>query len=55
MIFEPVMAKAAWNSIDQVAIRRMNAPEGKAKLGPANREGSGYATRVHQGSAGPRR
>ena len=47
MIFEPVMAKAARKlGIDQVAIRRMNAPEGKAKLGPANREGSGYAPRA---------
>jgi xanthine dehydrogenase molybdenum-binding subunit len=46
MIFEPVMAKAARKlGIDQVAIRRLNAPEGKAKLGPANREGQrGYAT-----------
>ena len=46
MIFEPVMAKAARKlGIDQVAIRRMNAPTGKAKLGPANREGQrGYAT-----------
>jgi xanthine dehydrogenase molybdenum-binding subunit len=46
MIFEPVMAKAARKlGIDQVAIRHMNAPTGKAKLGPANREGQrGYAT-----------
>ena len=48
MIFEPVLAKAARKlGIDQVAIRRLNAPEGKAKLGPANREGQrGYATSV---------
>ena len=46
MIFEPVLAKAARKlNIDQVVIRRLNAPEGKAKLGPANREGQrGYAT-----------
>ena len=46
MIFEPVMAKAARKlGIDQVAIRRINAPEGKAKFGPPNREGQqGYAT-----------
>ncbi len=46
MIVEPVIAKAARKlGIDQVAMRRLNAPEGKAKLGPANREGQrGYAT-----------
>jgi CO/xanthine dehydrogenase Mo-binding subunit len=46
MIFEPVIAKAARKlGIDQVAIRRLNAPEGKAKFGPPNREGQqGYAT-----------
>jgi CO/xanthine dehydrogenase Mo-binding subunit len=40
MIFEPVLAKAARKlNIDQVAIRRINAPAGKAPLGPPNREG----------------
>ena len=41
MMIEPVVAKAARKlGIDQVAIRRLNAPEGKAKLGagqPAGR------------------
>ena len=46
MIVEPVIAKAARKlGIDQVAIRRLNAPEGKAKLGPADAKGQrGYAT-----------
>jgi xanthine dehydrogenase molybdenum-binding subunit len=46
MMVEPVISKAARQlGIDQVAIRRMNAPEGKAKLGPANARGErGYAT-----------
>ncbi len=46
MIVEPVIAKAARTlGIDQVAMRRLNAPEGKAKLGPANAQGQrGYAT-----------
>lgn len=46
MIVEPVIAKAARQlGIDQVAIRRLNAPEGKAKLGPADAKGQrGYAT-----------
>jgi len=46
MIFEPVIAKAARQlKIDQVAIRRLNAPEGKAKWGPADAKGQrGYAT-----------
>jgi len=40
MLFEPLLAKAARKlNIDQVAIRRINAPEGKAKLGPANARG----------------
>src|SRR5258708_1497843 len=34
-IIEPIIAKAARKlNVDQVAIRRMNAPEGKAKYGP---------------------
>jgi CO/xanthine dehydrogenase Mo-binding subunit len=40
MLFEPVVAKAARKlGIDQVAIRRINAPEGKAPVGPANARG----------------
>lgn len=40
MMMEPVIAKAARKlGIDQVAIRRINAPEGKAEFGPPNREG----------------
>jgi CO/xanthine dehydrogenase Mo-binding subunit len=45
-IMEPVLSKAARQlGIDQVAIRRINAPEGKAKLGPVNSRGQrAYAT-----------
>ncbi|HUR33882.1 MAG TPA: xanthine dehydrogenase family protein molybdopterin-binding subunit [Vicinamibacterales bacterium] len=45
-LMEPVLAKAARKlGIDQVAIRRINAPVGKAKVGPANPRGQrGYAT-----------
>jgi len=45
-LMEPILAKAARKlGIDQVAMRRINAPEGKAKLGPANARGQrGYAT-----------
>jgi CO/xanthine dehydrogenase Mo-binding subunit len=40
MLMEPLLAKAARKlNVDQVAIRRLNAPEGKAKLGPANARG----------------
>jgi CO/xanthine dehydrogenase Mo-binding subunit len=40
MIVEPVISKAARKlGIDQVAIRRINAPAGKAPLGPANANG----------------
>lgn len=40
MLMEPVVAKAARKlGLDQVAIRRINAPEGKAPFGPPNREG----------------
>jgi CO/xanthine dehydrogenase Mo-binding subunit len=39
-LMEPVIAKAARAlSVDQVAIHRINAPEGKAELGPANARG----------------
>src|SRR5207244_102962 len=46
MLVEPILAKAARQlKIDQVAIHRINAPEGKAKFGPANARGQrGYAT-----------
>ncbi len=45
-LMEPILAKAARKlGIDQVAIRKTNAPEGKAQFGPANRQGKrGYAT-----------
>ena len=40
-VMEPVVAKAARKlGLDQVAIRRINAPAGKAKLGPANQAGA---------------
>ena len=39
-LFEPLLAKAARKlGIDQVAIRSINAPAGKASFGPANRNG----------------
>ncbi len=46
MLMEPIVAKAARKlGVDQVAIRRINAPEGKAKFGPANPRGERpYAT-----------
>jgi xanthine dehydrogenase molybdenum-binding subunit len=46
MLMEPVVAKAARKlGVDQVAIRRMNAPEGKAEFGPPNPRGvRGHAT-----------
>ena len=46
MMLEPVIAKAARQlGIDQVAMRRLNAPEGKAPWGPADPKGNrGYAT-----------
>jgi len=48
MIVEPVIAKAARQlGIDQVAMRRINAPEGKALWGPPGRDG----TRGHVTSA----
>ena len=45
-MMEPVIAKAARKlGIDQVQIRHINAPVGKAKVGPANARGQrGYAT-----------
>jgi CO/xanthine dehydrogenase Mo-binding subunit len=46
MLMEPVISKAARKlGIDQVAIRRINAPVGKAPVGPANARGQrGYTT-----------
>jgi CO/xanthine dehydrogenase Mo-binding subunit len=39
-IMEPILAKAARKlGIDQVALRRVNSPEGKAEYGPPNHEG----------------
>lgn len=45
-MMEPVMAKAARKlGIDQVQLRHINAPVGKAKVGPANARGQrGYTT-----------
>ncbi|MGE0451592.1 MAG: xanthine dehydrogenase family protein molybdopterin-binding subunit [Vicinamibacterales bacterium] len=45
-VMEPLLAKAARRlGIDQVALRRINAPEGKALVGPPNARGQrGYAT-----------
>ena len=45
-VMEPILAKAARKlGVDQVAIHRVNAPEGKAKFGPANARGDrAYAT-----------
>jgi CO/xanthine dehydrogenase Mo-binding subunit len=40
MVMESILAKAARKlGLDQVAIRRINAPEGKAKFGPPNPRG----------------
>jgi xanthine dehydrogenase molybdenum-binding subunit len=45
-LMEPILAKAARKlNVDQVAIHRVNAPEGKAPFGPANPRGQrAYAT-----------
>jgi xanthine dehydrogenase molybdenum-binding subunit len=44
-LMEPLLAKAARKlGIDQVAIRRVNAPEGKAKFGPLIAGKQAYAT-----------
>ncbi|MGH9613508.1 MAG: xanthine dehydrogenase family protein molybdopterin-binding subunit, partial [Bryobacteraceae bacterium] len=44
-IMEPVIAKAARKlGVDQVAIRRLNAPEGKARFGPEVHGKRSYAT-----------
>jgi len=45
VIIEPIIAKAARKlGVDQVAIRRVNCPEGKAPFGPAVEGKRGYAT-----------
>jgi xanthine dehydrogenase molybdenum-binding subunit len=45
VIIEPIIAKAARNlGVDQVAIRRINCPEGKALLGPVVQGKRQYAT-----------
>ena len=46
LIMDEIVNKAARKlGIDQVAIRKLNAPEGKAKFGPANAQGQrGYVT-----------
>ena len=46
VLMEPVIAKAARQlGIDQVEIRKINAPAGKAKFGPANAQGNrAYST-----------
>jgi xanthine dehydrogenase molybdenum-binding subunit len=45
VIIEPIIAKAARRlGVDQVAIRRINCPEGKAPFGPAVQGKRGYAT-----------
>jgi CO/xanthine dehydrogenase Mo-binding subunit len=45
-LMEPILSKAAHKlGVDQVAIHRVNAPEGKAKFGPVNPRGErAYAT-----------
>ena len=46
VLIEPILTKASRKlGVDQVAIHRVNAPEGKAKFGPVNRQGQrAYAT-----------
>jgi xanthine dehydrogenase molybdenum-binding subunit len=46
VLMEPILAKASRQlGVDQVAIHRVNAPEGKAAFGPANPRGQrGYVT-----------
>jgi xanthine dehydrogenase molybdenum-binding subunit len=45
VILEPIIAKAARRlGVDQVAIRRINCPEGKAQFGPAVQGKRQYAT-----------
>jgi xanthine dehydrogenase molybdenum-binding subunit len=45
VIMEPILAKAARKlGLDQVAIRRINCPEGKAPVGPVRNGTRGHAT-----------
>ncbi len=45
VIMEPILAKAARKlGLDQVAIRRINCPEGKAPVGPVRNGNRGHAT-----------
>ena len=58
MLVEPVISKAARQlGIDQVAIRRINAPSGKALFGPPGgpKQERQYDERVRQGDARQRR
>ena len=52
-IMEPILAKAARQlRVDQVALRRINCPEGKAEYGPPNKEGKrAYTTSCFQRQA----
>jgi CO/xanthine dehydrogenase Mo-binding subunit len=44
-IIEPILSKAARKlGVDQVALRRVNCPEGKAEYGPPNKGKRSYAT-----------
>jgi CO/xanthine dehydrogenase Mo-binding subunit len=44
-IIEPILAKAARKlGVDQVALRRVNCPEGKAEFGPVSHGKRGHAT-----------
>jgi len=44
-IIEPILAKAARRlGVDQVALRRINCPEGKAEFGPLSHGKRGYTT-----------
>ena len=57
-IMEPIVTKAARKlGLDQVAIRRVNSPEGKALFGPANPRGERGVRheRVREGGARSRR
>ena len=46
-IIEPILAKAARKlGVDQVALRRVNCPEGKAEYGPPNQQASAPTRRA---------
>ena len=58
VLMEPILAKASRKlDVDQVAIHRVNAPEGKAVFGPLNPRGERRLCdeRFRQGSARSRR